>query len=205
MDHERINDITEELREDLQLPPMLTRDQILEELLGMGYQVTEWQLRSWAAYGLLPRPLRRVPEGATDGVARALYPAWMVDAIAFMIHELAQGVSRANLKAIMPDVISSEQTMYEMERIGSWAGNDDEFEAIQRKLLYEDIEASTKRLPAPPPPRIPRALMRAAHEYARRVAEGSGTPVASISLEIQLENGETQTIAIPSPEIQEDK
>ena len=51
----------------------LTREQVHVELLRLGLNVSERTLRNWATRKRIPHPVRRLPPGATDGLARALF------------------------------------------------------------------------------------------------------------------------------------
>jgi hypothetical protein len=188
----------QELREWVNNPPLMTREAVLAELHERGYQISERQLRSWVTYGILPRPIRRVPKGATDGVARALYPVWMVDVIAYLVHEMARGVSREKLKFMAPTVIQALELTYKMEQIGSRT-TPDTFDAVWDQVIDDDVVSALDYLPAPPPPRIPRALQRAVQDYAERVALASGTPITHITLDLMDADGKKTTIALPAP------
>jgi hypothetical protein len=85
-------------------PYLLTRDEFFEELQNqrMNINISERQLRSWVSYGLLPRPVRRAPPGANDGVARALYPIWIMGLIFDVQYRLAMGQHIDDVKKYVP-------------------------------------------------------------------------------------------------------
>ncbi len=79
---------------------LLTRAELLTELRRLGYGMTDRQLRDWVTDGILPRPERRLPPGATDGIARAVYPEWMIG----VISDLLIRPYRAKSPSIPPQV-----------------------------------------------------------------------------------------------------
>ncbi len=83
-------------------PYRLTRGELLRELRGKGYEITERQLRRWGELGMLPPPVRRVPPGATDGIVRALYPGWTLTLVARLLADIQGGARIADLQAAAP-------------------------------------------------------------------------------------------------------
>ena len=145
-------------------PVLVPREQLLNDLHTRGFNVTEWQLRSWATYGVLPHPIRRAPSGAPDGKARAMYPPWMAGVIEGMLIEKAKGRSRDELRDIVRSRMKTHQLLAQGVR-------DDEAERQRR----------------PPHPRIPRALQRAVWDYVDRIAAQTGKPIHDVKLHVKLD------------------
>lgn len=63
---------------DVGMPEVISRAELLLELAERGIEFSERTLRYWELQGVLPRAERR----AYEGLARAVYPAWMAEVIA---------------------------------------------------------------------------------------------------------------------------
>src|SRR4051812_9758448 len=59
-------------------PCEYTNDELIAEINAAfaAPVLTPRRLRNWTELGLVPKPARRVPPAAADGVPRALYPWW---------------------------------------------------------------------------------------------------------------------------------
>ncbi len=86
-------------------PYLLTRDELIEELANRQVRVTERQVRSWQSYGLIPKPIRRKPQGADDALPRALYPVWVVSLVADILGRIRNGATIDALKQLAPGLI----------------------------------------------------------------------------------------------------
>ncbi len=75
-----------------------TRDEVLGVLRDRGIDVDEVALVYWEKAGILPRAVRRW----RDGVPRALYPPWAVDAIAHLRELQAKGRKLSDIAKVMP-------------------------------------------------------------------------------------------------------
>lgn len=141
--------------------------------------ITARRLKSWATYGLLPPSRRRVPPGATDGIARALYPHWTVYVIAELLGEQSRGAKIAELLATTP------------ERLARWEHDPLVDPAAAR--------ASATRVPGITSI-IPRALQRSAWDYAERAARERGmAALHTIFLTMQDDDGEQVSVEIRRP------
>jgi hypothetical protein len=132
---------------------LYTVDDLVQKLTGL---LTPRQIKRWTAEGLLPSPQRRVPAGATDGVVRALYPWWTVRVIAEVLLEQARGAKLTELRATAG------------ERIDRWRND-----PLARPGFAPDLARQF-------PPAIPRALQRAAWEYAEAYARQFGIDPANV-------------------------
>jgi len=156
-----------------------TVDELLGELHGA---LTRRQLTSWGSYGLLPTPERRVPPGAPDRVARALYPWWTVHVIFELLQERAGGTKLTELQATA------------QERIERWRNH---------PLVNPDV---ARAMAFQAPPAIPRGLQRAAWEYAELYARAHRQTLArgiTIVLHDGAGNQEAVLINPPPTEAQE--
>ncbi|MDQ3540812.1 MAG: hypothetical protein M3440_09005, partial [Chloroflexota bacterium] len=57
-------------------PPLLSHDELIQELRNRGVEVTAATLEHWRRNGVVPRPVRRHHNGKT----RPTYPSWIVPA-----------------------------------------------------------------------------------------------------------------------------
>jgi len=154
-------------------PYQLTRDELVDNLRHrFKYDVTARQLRAWQAYGILPKPLRAVPRGATDGKPRALYPHYMFLTILELCERWEAGATRDELKDAAPDLLRKyrQNTAIEMPEEG------------QKSTGF---------------PRVPRAVQRAVWEYVARVAEPALFDRVILTLETKV--GGNIEIAIRPP------
>jgi DNA-binding transcriptional MerR regulator len=69
------------------LPPLLSHEELLEELHEQGIDISPYTLEHWRRTGILPRPVRRAHEGAV----RPVYPAWFVPAITHIKQQQRDG------------------------------------------------------------------------------------------------------------------
>ena len=160
-------------------PYEFTRGELLDLLRIIGHPMTKRRLQSWADYGLLPPPTRRaVPPGAPDGVARALYPVWVVGLVAELSRLSEQNQTVAEMQAALPDI---------REGLEGWAALDHGLDLLLKhrlialrdgrpiaRQLGEDWPTATAALVPTPTatvtsvdPRITRALQRVAWECAK--------------------------------------
>lgn len=84
-------------------PYHLTRAELLDELRRRGYTITAQTLQKWARAGLIPRPARRRPPGATDGVARAMYAAALLPVLERLLRESGPGLPLAGDEGTVDD------------------------------------------------------------------------------------------------------
>ena len=92
-------DVTTEPRWKTAGPPyLLTREELLDELHSRGTLITDRQLKSWVTYGLIPRPIRRVRPGTTDGRPHALFHLWTIGLIGEYWRRLHKGQTIEKLK-----------------------------------------------------------------------------------------------------------
>lgn len=156
-----------------------TIDQLIEQF---GGGVSRRQIQRWADDGLLPAPDRRAPEGATDGIARALYPWWTVHVLHEIMIERARGTKLVELRATAA------------ERIEKWRND---------PLVHPGVAIDRAvRVPSP----VSRALQRAAWDYAERHARefGQESPRA-VTLSIHDGAGNRTTIEIGHPPAGDDE
>jgi DNA-binding transcriptional MerR regulator len=66
--------------EDAPDPPLLSHDELIQELRNRGVEVTAATLEHWRRNGVVPRPVRRHHNGKT----RPTYPSWIVPAVAHL-------------------------------------------------------------------------------------------------------------------------
>ncbi len=83
-------------------PYLLTRDELVDELEKRRLNVTARQVRAWVSYGLIPKPIRRVPSGSSDSLARALYPISTIRLIQKILIGMSVGQSIEHLKQRAP-------------------------------------------------------------------------------------------------------
>ncbi len=187
-------------------PFLLTRDELLEELHRAGELVTEWQLKSWETYGILPQPERRTPPGAPTHTARVLYPVAMLPVIRTLVHRLRHGVSRKDLKRAMPALIDYWQAQSDERILRSLGGPHDDVRVLGGSAQAGPATGSspspaalTSRQAAALWPRISRALQRAAWTYAQRFARYQGTPVVRATLVLEMADGSKEHVPITPP------
>jgi len=155
-------------------PYLLTRDELLAELREWVPGVTERQLRSWASYGLLPPTTRNVPVGANDGVARALYPVWII------------GLVRDLWKTIR----WKQRTIEELKPIApilwkQWATREHVF--VSDRVTREPDPILEERLSS--------AIQQAVADYTEYLAKTTGHLVTHAQLELHQEDATSRTIA----------
>lgn len=138
----------------------------------VGGVVSRHQFKRYAAAGLLPTPEKRVPPGATDGVPRALYPWWTIYVLNDVIRQRASGARMADLQATAT------------ERIERWASH-----PLVKPGAMLDLAVQV-------PPDVPRALQRAAWEYAARYATAFDQLLAK-GVTIALHDGDGGVRHIP--------
>ena len=159
-------------------PYQWTRDELVDELHHFKHDVTTRQIRAWQAYGILPKPIRAVPPGATDGKARALYPHYMFLAILHLLELYEAGATRDTLKWAAPDIIRKcrQNTAVELPEEGLKAGGW---------------------------PRVSRALQRAVWEHVARIAEPDLFDRVLLTLETKV-GGNIEIPISPPPVRQKD-
>jgi hypothetical protein len=155
-------------------PYLLTRDELLAELREWAPGVTERQLRSWTSYGLLPPTTRNVPIGANDGVARALYPVWVIGLV----------------RALWRTIRWKQQTIEEIKPIApmlwkQWAKREHVF--ISDRVTQEPDPILEKRLND--------ALQQAVADYTEYVSKTTGRLVTHATLDLHQEDATSQVIA----------
>jgi hypothetical protein len=164
-------------------PYLLTRDELLDELHKRGLYISERQIRSWVSYGLLPKPIRRVPSGATDGVARALYPLWIIGVI---------GELYFSTHNVQPKKTLQWLKKHTQKRIQRWEGQDASFIPTTPRDQGKSAE-------------LEEAVIRAIRAYAEHFAQGMGRPIVQATAEILFANGSRITLdARPSAEKSDD-
>ena len=149
-------------------------DELLAELREWVPGVTERQLRSWTSYGLLPPTTRNVPAGATDGVARALYPVWVIGLVRDL-WKRTQGKQRTikERKSIAPILWKQ------------WA-------------TREHIFVSDRQTQQPDPileERLSRAMQQAVADYTEYLAKTTGRLVTHATLDLHQEDATSRAIA----------
>jgi hypothetical protein len=161
-------------------PCEYTNDELLAELNDPAAApvLTPRRLRNWTELGLVPKPTRRVPPQAADGVPRALYPWWTVHVLADLLAERARGTKLARLQATAA------------ERLARW----------EREPPVDP--AAARALSRPAPPAVPVVLQRAVQAYTRRYGSAfpGGLP-EGVRAELVLTDGQgfRETIPIPAP------
>lgn len=209
-------DVTTEPRWKAAGPPyLLTRDELLQELHSSGYDLSERRLRDWATEQILPRPVHRLPAQATDGIARALYPAFMVAVIKDLLDAEAsrKTTSRASLRKLAPQRIQYWQARYgdapevkdATTRVAtqtvqitplsvSDAGAIHAKETSSLRATSTGTSSVTATLTVSPAPA--HRLRDAVWGYAARFAERNGSRVTEATLTLQTEEGISVTIPI---------
>jgi hypothetical protein len=161
-------------------PCEYTNDELIAELNATLPQpvLTPRRLRNWTELGLLPKPTRRVPPQAADGVVRALYPWWTVHVLADLLAERARGTKLARLRATAA------------ERLARWE---------HEPPVDADVARALSR---PVPPAVPVVLQRAIQTYVRHYGSyyRGGLP-EGVRAELVLADGQgfREVIAIPRP------
>jgi len=162
-------------------PHELTTDELLAEFNRdfATPTLTARQLRQWTEFGLVPKPRRRVPPQASDGVVRALYPWWTVHVVAELLGERSRGTKLAALRATAA------------ERLARW----------QHDPLVDPAVALAMAHAIPPA--VPLALQRAVDAYLEqygRSYRGGLPPGVKTTLVLYNNDGFQETIAIPRPQ-----
>ncbi len=182
-------------------PYEFTRQELLELLAIMGKPMTERQLRSWAEYNLLPGPIRRVvPPGASDGVARALYPVWTIALLEDLLARSQDNKTIEELREELPRLCE----IYARE-----AEADDGLQLLARRGLVIAVDGqphATTHETYPPRaraltawPRVTRSLQRAAWDIVA-AQPSPRKPIKRLLLTFMDEDGEQQAaIRIPPP------
>ncbi len=181
-------------RWDISGPPYrYTREELLDILKTAGYELSDRQLRSWAAQGLIPRPERRLPPGATDGVARAIYPKYTLAVLLSLLQHARDGATIGELKALAPkyeDLFRSQP--------------EDEPSSISNPPIVH-ISASRGRIAQPLTwKRGNRALERAITSYAEQYEKRRGVALTEAVLTLRTADGEEVNITFRPPQTQEE-
>jgi hypothetical protein len=155
-------------------PYLLTRNELLTELREWVPGLTERQLCSWTSYGLLPPTTRNVPSGATDGVARALYPVWVIGLVRDL-WKRTQGKQRTveEIKSIAPILWKQ------------WAKREHVF--ISDRVTREPDPILEERLS--------RAMQQAVADYTGYLAKTTGRLVTHATLDLYHEDATSRSIA----------
>ncbi len=204
-------------------PYLLTRDELLQEVHSFGYDLSDRRVRDWATQNIIPRPMHRLPAQATDGIARSLYPAFMVEVIKDLLEaELRDQVTtREALRQMAPQRIQYWQARYgddpEVKEIppstSTFSGGATIPIPISNGTLVSAPPASTLSGTVPAPtstgrltaggtvsPAPARRLQHAVWGYASRFAERNSSRVTGATLTLQTEDGTAVTIPIhPAP------
>ncbi len=193
-------------------PYEFTRGELLELMQIVGHPMTERRLRNWADRDLLPLPSKRaVPPGATDRVARALYPVWTIALLDALYRRSERNETIEEMKAALPNIRA------DLER---WAGLEQGVDLLMkhRLIALRDGRPRARRVgegwptatitavPGPTAtitavdPHITRALQRAAWACAEEFVERADfQPVQELLLVIFDAEGKRTTVPIPSP------
>jgi len=158
-------------------PYEFTQDELLEALRAEGSAISESTLRSWAQKGIIPKPIRRLPPGSTDGKSRALYPLASYHVIAWLIDASDHRLSVDELRALSARLFA---------KVGTPRGY----------LAPPVREAGAQRPPIPRFPRTSRVLRGAVWAYARRLAELNGGSVREVTLRIRDTSGQDTYVSI---------
>ncbi len=182
-------------------PYLLTRDELLQEVHSFGYDLSDRRVRDWATQNIIPRPMHRLPAQATDGIARSLYPAFMVEVIKDLLEaELRDQVTtREALRQMAPQRIQYWQARYgdnpEVKEIPPSTSTFSGGATIPIPISAGRLVASGTVSPAPA-----RRLQHAVWGYASRFAERNSSRVTGATLTLQTEDGTAVTIPIhPAP------
>lgn len=156
-------------------PYLLTRDELVEELEKRQINISARQLRSWASYGLLPKTTRRIPPGATDGVARALYQIGIIKIIQNILIALSVGQTLESMKS----------------RAGAWIK---ESQDEDHSFIPVDEKDPVKAL------ELERAAVAAVRAYADYYARSLGHSLTGATSEMVFSNGTHHKLFIwPKP------
>jgi len=204
-------------------PYLLTRDELLQEVRSFGYDLSDRRVRDWVTQNIIPRPMRRLPAQATDGIARSLYPAFMVAVIKDLLEaELRDQVTtREALRQMAPQRIQYWQARYgdnpEVKEIppstSTFSGGATIPIPISAGTLVSAPPGSTLSGTVPVPkstgrlvasgtvsPGPARRLQHAVWGYASRFAERNSSRVIEATLTLQTEDGTVVCIPIhPAP------
>lgn len=201
-------------------PYQFTREELQEELASFGFEITARQIRSWVSYGLIPRPIQQVPPLAPDGVARALYPAWVLFVLWRLLDKHRQGATIAQLKEIAPELIEHYQDNPRYNALEGWPPTTT-IELPTAKATWEAIPPTVSRTATDRGevtehaavtasvsvtatgtvwPRIPRALRRAVWDYVQKVSERNqlDESVQHVTITIQTPTVTLETFIPPS-------
>jgi len=183
-------------------PYEFTRGELLELMQIMGHPMTERRLRNWADRDLLPPPSKRaIPPGATDRVARALYPVWTIALLEELYRRSERNETIEEMKAALPKIRA------DLER---WAGLKQGVDLLMkhRLIALRDGQPEARRAGESWPtatltvvnPLVTRALQRAAWACAEEFVERADwQPVQELRLVIFDADGKRETVTIPSP------
>jgi hypothetical protein len=171
-------------------PYQFTREELINILKTAGYELSERQLRSWATAGLIPHPERRLPPGATDGIARALYPKYVVPLLQVLLQFARDGATMAELKALAPE--------YErMFKRGE--GGDDMSPILGTNPPISYVTTTGKQVRRVHTWRRGlRGIERAIETYATRFEEQNGVKLSGATLTLRTEDGQEVTIGFSS-------
>ncbi len=182
-------------------PYLLTRDELLQELRSSGYVLSDRRVRDWVTQNIIPRPTRRLPAHATDGIARSMYPAFMVAVIKDLLGaELSnQATTREELRQIASRLIPYWQKRYGDAPEVRDATAQTSTQTLQTRALSASASvASTSSVTAKATvaPRPARRLRLAVWGYASRFAERNTSRVTEATLMLKTEDGTVVSIPI---------
>ncbi len=182
-------------RWDVSGPPyQFTREELIDVLKSVGYEMSERQLRSWATAGLIPHPERRLPPGATDGVARAIYPKEVFNRLLWLLPLAADGVKIAELK----EIVSKDN--YSLLRADD---ENDQALSVVHVSGMPHLSSSGRRTVRPLLwKRGMRALDRAINNYAEQYEKRRGVALTHATVIFRAANGEEVVIDFGPPKTQ---
>jgi len=175
-------------------PYEFTRDELLAIVRSAGFDISEHQLRSWVSYGVLPRPDRRLPAGATDGVARALYPRHVSHLLLYLLQDAKDGAQLAELKI--------KAAEYREILKGEDANPNPRSMPFANQPVTIRVNQTTGGLKVTDTIRWARGmrgLQRAVWKYAERLMERKNTVVKRATLLLENEDGSEIRIPVDLP------
>ncbi len=154
-------------------PYLLTRQELVDELQKRQMPVTARRVQSWVTYGLLPKPIRRLPAGykAARGQVRALYPITTIGVIQDILTAMSVGWTIERLQQGTD------------ERISRWDGREEEF----IPAMSFDPAGSAE---------LEQTAIQAIRAYADHIAHERGRSIMKATAEIILSDGLHQRIFV---------
>jgi len=148
----------------------------LELLAQLHPHFTARQLTSWTTYRLLPPVKRRVPPGATDGIARKRYPWWTPHLLAELLREQQAGATIRELQ------------QGSAARLARWSG----------------APCTSPPVPPPPTPPVDMRTRRAVWGYATRLPHPPDDDDEYVVIVVYAADGTKTTIPVLRPTARED-